>query len=188
MSTTLKIAGGIVLGFLVLFIGCAALITAGEETVDEPTVNEPTQEGGGEGEQEGEPAQAAAVGDTLTLEGFEGLTLDVTLEEIDEDLELGEFDEGDYVGVRLAMENTGDTAYDDSPSNGATLVTSDDQQITSTILSGGDCSGSESVRIAAGDTRDVCIPFEAASGTSLRLFQFALDSGFADQTGEWELE
>jgi hypothetical protein len=190
MSTTLKIAGGIVLGFLVLFIGCAALITAGEETVDDPTVNEPAQEGDEEGEegQEGEPSQAA-VGDTLTLEGFDGLTMAVTLSELDRRLEVNEeFDMGSYVGVRLTLTNTGEVAYDDSPSNGATLVTEDDQQLSSTILfEDADCSGAESARIAPGDTREVCVVFEREEGQGLRLFQFALDSGFAEQTGEWEL-
>lgn len=188
MSTTLKIAGGIVLGFLVLFIGCAALITAGEETVDDPTVNEPAQEGDEEAKED-DSAQAAAVGDTLALEGFEGLTIEVTLSEIDRRLEVNEeFDMGSYVGVRLTLTNTGDVAYDDSPSNGATLVTEDNQQLSSTILfEDADCSGAESARIAPGDTREVCAVFEREEGQGLRLFQFALDSGFAEQTGEWEL-
>lgn len=127
MGQVLKITVGVVLGGLVLIVGCAALITAGEDTVDEPTVNEPSGSGDDEEGQGGE-AQRAAIGDTLTLEGFEGLTMDVTLTEIDRRLEVDEeFDMGSYVGVRLTLTNTGDAAYDDSPSNGATLVTEDDQ-------------------------------------------------------------
>lgn len=188
MGQVLKITLGVVLGGLVLIVGCAALITAGEDTVDEPTVNEPSGSGDDEEGQGGE-AQRAAIGDTLTLEGFEGLTMDVTLTEIDRRLEVDEeFDMGSYVGVRLTLTNTGDAAYDDSPSNGATLVTEDDQQLSSTILfEDADCSGAESARIAPGDTREVCVVFEREEGQGLRLFQFALDSGFAEQTGEWEL-
>ncbi len=194
MSQVLKITLGVVLGGLVLIIGCSALFVAGEETIDDPTVNEPTQDDGGGGDKEGEDGdeapQTAAVGDTLTLEGFEGLTVDVTLTEVDRRLELDEeFDTGSYVGVRLTMTNTGDVAYNDSPSNGATLVTTDDEQLTSTLLfDDAGCSGSEGVRITPDDTREFCIPFERQEGQSLRLFQFALDSGFAEQTGEWELD
>jgi len=32
------------------------------------------------------------------------------------------------------------------------------------------------------------VVFEREEGQELRLFQFALDSGFAEQTGEWTLE
>ncbi len=193
MSTTLKIAGGIVLGFLVLLVGCGLLIDSG--TAPE-TVNEPTEDQGAE--QEAEPddeppaeQQTAAVGDTLTLEGFEGLRMDVTLESIDEGIAGGEFDQApegtEYIGVNLRLENVSEQTYNDSPSNGATLITDSDEQIMSTILLGGECGG-DSARIAPGDTRSVCIPYEAPTDTELRLFQFALDSGFSEQGGEWQLD
>jgi hypothetical protein len=191
VSQVLKITLGVVLGGLVLIVGCSALFVAGDETVDDPTVNEPSGSEPSEPEPE-EPAepQTASVGDTLTLEGFEGLTMDVTLTKLDRGLEVDQdFDTGSYVGVRLTLTNTGEVAYDDSPSNGATLVTKDDQQLTSTILFGdADCSGADAARIAPGDTRKVCVVFEGEEDQELRLFQFALDSGFADQTGEWTLE
>ncbi len=198
MSQVLKITLGVVLGGLLLIVGCSALFVAGDETVDDPTVNEPNEPSGdSEPSEASEPEpdepdgpQTASVGDTLTLEGFEGLTIDVTLTEIDRRLEVDQdFDTGSYVGVRLTLTNTGETAYDDSPSNGAALVTTDDEQLTSTILfEDADCSGADAARIAPGDTRKVCVVFEREEGQELRLFQFALDSGFADQTGEWTLE
>ncbi len=194
MSQVLKITLGVVLGGLLLIVGCSALLVAGDETVDDPTVNEPTGSEPSEPEPDEpeEPAepQTASVGDTLTLEGFEGLTMDVTLTELDRDLEVDQdFDTGSYVGVRLTLTNTGEVAYDDSPSNGAALVTKDDQQLSSTILfEDADCSGADAARIAPGDTRKVCVVFEREEGQELRLFQFALDSGFAEQTGEWTLE
>lgn len=195
MSQVLKITLGVVLGGLVLIVGCSALFVAGDETVDDPTVNEPSGSEPEEPDAPEEPAdtgepQTASVGDTLTLEGFEGLTMDVTLTELDRRLEVEqEFDTGSYVGVRLTLTNTGEVAYDDSPTNGATLVTEDDQQLSSTILfEDADCSGADAARIAPGDTRKVCVVFEREEGQELRLFQFALDSGFAEQTGEWTLE
>jgi hypothetical protein len=194
MSQVLKITLGVVLGGLVLIVGCSALFVAGDETVDDPTVNEPSGSEPSEPEpeepEEPEEPQTASVGDTLTLEGFEGLTMDVTLTKLDRSLEVDQdFDTGSYVGVRLTLTNTGEVAYDDSPSNGATLVTEDDEQLSSTFLFGdADCSGADAARIAPGDTRKVCVVFEGEEGQELRLFQFALDSGFAEQTGEWTLE
>lgn len=191
MSTTLKIAGGIVLGFVVLIVGCSALIAGGgSETINEPTTDQ-------EAEQEAAPdgpaaeQETATVGDTLTLEGFEGLSMDVTLESVDRGIAGGEFDQApegtEYVGVKLKLENVSDKTYNDSPSNGATLVTQDDEQVTSTILMEGECTGGDSARIAPGDTRSLCIPYEVPADAELRLFQFALDSGFSEQGGEWKL-
>lgn len=162
---------------------------AGTETVNEPSPQEEPEDGQEGGDEEDEPAETAAVGDTLTLQGFEGLEMDVTLDEVEEGITGGEFDqpEGELVAVRLTLENTSDATYNDSPSNGATLVTDDDQQASSALLIEGDCTLDASVRIAPGDTRSVCIPFDVPQGASPRLFQFALDSGFAEQGGEWRL-
>lgn len=193
MSQVLKITLGVVLGGIVLIVGCGALLSAGVPAPE--TVTDPIVEGaGGDGEeleQAPQEPETATVGDALQLEGFEGLRMAITLENVEKGISGGEFDQPpagtEFVGVNLQLENVGQTTYNDSPSNGATLVDSDDQQYTSTLLTGGQCTGSEQARVAPGDTRSVCIPFEVPQDANLRLFQFALDSGFSEQGGEWRL-
>lgn len=91
-----------------------------------------------------------------------------------------------YVGVRLRLKNTGGVVYDDSPSNGAALVDTQDQS-----FSGGFFDAVEpplgSPKIRAGDQRAGWLTFEVPKASKLRTFQFSLDSGFGPETGEWAL-
>ena len=108
-------------------------------------------------------------------------------------LPAGEFDTPStgkrFVGVQMTVRNVGSAPYDDSLGNGSTLITKGDGQADSTIVSEGPCDSSFSsdVKIAPGDTRSGCIPFEVPSGARLRGFQFTPDSGFAGETGEWRV-
>ena len=86
-----------------------------------------------------EKAKKARVGDVITLEGQEdGSKVAVRLLKVIDPASGGEFDEAGsgkrYVGVRLRLSNQGTTTYDDSPSNGATLIVSGDEQAESTLL------------------------------------------------------
>jgi len=104
MSQVLKITLGVILGGVVLIVGCGALISAG--TAPE-TVTDPIVEGaGGDGEeleQAPKEAETAQVGDALKLQGFEGLAMDVTLENVQTGIAAGDFDEAqagnEYVGA-----------------------------------------------------------------------------------------
>lgn len=155
------------------------------------TTQQPAAHGSGGGSSS---ASQAAVGDTLTLSGeSSGESLAVTVGHIMDPLEVGEFDEADpgqrFVGVQITLHNVGTVAYSDSPSNGATLLSGDDEQAESEIVSGGPCAngfGSD-VKIAAGDSQQGCVAFELPDGESPATFQFTLDSGFADDTGQWAL-
>lgn len=134
----------------------------------------------------------ARLGDKLSLDTSE-TTLDVIARAVIDPLPVGEFDEPGsgmrFVGVRLAVSNTGDATYDLAVSNGSTLVLADDEQADPTLVSDGPCSSgfSSSVKIAAGDQRVGCIAFEVPVGKRLRGFQFTPNSGFADETAEWRL-
>jgi Domain of unknown function (DUF4352) len=109
-------------------------------------------------------------------------------------LPAGEFDTPDagkrLVGVQVAITNVGDDWYDDSPSNGAALITDSDEQADSTIVTEGPCGGefSSSAKIAPGSTQQGCIAFEVPAGASLKTFQFTQDSGFGPDTGEWHVQ
>ncbi|HEY4277710.1 MAG TPA: DUF4352 domain-containing protein [Conexibacter sp.] len=130
------------------------------------------------------------VGDALTLKGSD-VTMRVKLLGVVDPATAGEYDtvDGRLVGVRLKMTNVGDRAYDDAPSNGVELITRDDEQSDSTLVSGGNCAGSfsSSTKIAPGSARVGCIAFDVPSGKQLKTFQLTLDSGFAAQTGEWRI-
>jgi hypothetical protein len=44
-----------------------------------------------------------------------------------------------------------------------------------------------SVKIASGSKRAGCLVFEVKKRAKPAIFQFTMDSGFADETGEWAL-
>jgi hypothetical protein len=175
-----------------------ALVTMGqvscstEETKTEPDEQADQGPSGG-GEREQSRPKTAGIGDSLTLEGGSGEKMQVTLMEVRDPAPAGEFDQPQsgqrYVGVQIALKNVGEAQYDDSPSNGAVLLTAQDEQATSTILSGGPCGSqfASSAKIAPGGRQQGCIPFEAPAGAGLAKFQFTLSSGFGPEAGEWNL-
>lgn len=173
-------------------VACVALVfVAGCGTTDVKTTPE-TQ--GTSDSSSSTPQKAAGVGDTLTLKGQDdGEKMAVTLLGVIDPLSVGEFDSPDkgkrYVGVRIALKNIGTAAYDDSPSNGAALLTRTDEQLDTTIVSGGPCDSpfASSAKIAPGARQQGCIPFEAPRGAKLKTFQFTLASGFGPDAGEWRL-
>src|SRR5262249_6282627 len=135
----------------------------------------------------------AKLGDTITLEGIEN-KMAVTVSRVLDPPSVGEFDQplekgNRLVAVEMALRNVGDHTYNDSPSNGATLLLKGDRQAQSTIVSGGECASgfAESATIAPGSRRVGCIVFEVPGDAQPVTFQFALDSGFGPQTGEWRL-
>jgi hypothetical protein len=138
-------------------------------------------------------ARQAAVGDTLRLSGQSGEALAVTVDSVMDPLTVGQFDEADggdrYIGVQITLKNVGMVAYSDSPSNGGTLLGANNEQAESELVEGGPCGNefSASVHIAPGDMQQGCLAFELSDGQSAGSFQFTLDSGFADQTGQWSL-
>ena len=107
-------------------------------------------------------------------------------------LPVGEFDtpsNGSHiVAFKLRLTNTGTHAYSDSPDNSAKLILSNDSQADTTIVSdSADCSIAGSLNIAVRDSRVTCVAFEVSDGSRPKTLQFTLDSGFADQTGEWSV-
>jgi hypothetical protein len=86
------------------------------------------------------------------------------------------------------LANQGVAVYSDSPSNGAVLIDGEGQQFRSTLhqVSEGQSFGG-SATINVGDSRKGVIVFEVPEGAKLVKFQFGLNSGFAQQKGEWTL-
>ena len=155
----------------------------------------PGQQGEEEEQASAPQPETAAIGDSITVEGNDGLVLSVRLLKVLVPPSVGEFDapvdEGSrLVGVRLRITNRSDgVVYSDSPSNGMALIYGNDQQSDSTIVTGGACGGgfSSSVKLRSGKSRQGCVVFEVPATRKVKELQFTPDSGFADQTAEWSL-
>jgi hypothetical protein len=93
-----------------------------------------------------------------------------------------------FVGVQLRLANIGTQIYDDSPENGALLIDDRGEQHYADLaeITSGDGFGGH-VRMTGEDSRTGYVVFQVAQGAKLRLFQFALDSGFAPSMGQWSL-
>ncbi|MFC9219659.1 DUF4352 domain-containing protein [Streptomyces hygroscopicus] len=136
----------------------------------------------------------AKVGDTIALKGLEdGNKLDVTVVKIaDPAKSSDEFTTPGsgkrFVGVQFKLVNTGTAAYSDSPANGAKITDVDGQQFESTFadITAGP-SMSSAVRLKPGGKALGWIVFEVPKASKTDTIQFALNSGMANQTGEWKL-
>lgn len=93
-----------------------------------------------------------------------------------------------YVAVQLRITNTATTAYSDSPTNGATLIDASGQQyqLTFADVTLGQSFNGE-VRLSPGASALGVMAFEVPTDEKIATFQFTLDSGFADQTGQWQI-
>lgn len=194
---------------LILLGGCAAVVFVLGDTgrdavvteVDspnvaapsrEPTSNPPTVEAQTQ-EAKKEPS-AAAVGGAITLEGRDpGLKMTVTVNQlVNPAAPAQDFMKpksgNKFVAVQVTLANVGQAVYSDSPTNGAMLIDGEGQQYRATIYDvreGQSFGGSATIN--AGDSRKGMIVFEVPESAKLVKIQFALNSGFADQKGEWTL-
>jgi uncharacterized protein DUF4352 len=189
---------------LMLLGGCAALVVVlsdtGRDAVvteadspnkvlpsREPASKQPTEEA------KQEPS-TAAVGGAITLQGTDpGLKMKVTVDQFFNPATPAE----DYmkpqtgtklVAVQLALSNVGQAVYDSAPENGAYVIDDQGQQYQSTfsrIREGQGFGGHATINV--GDTRKGVIIFAVPEAAKLMKFQYGLNSGFANQKGEWTL-
>lgn len=170
-------------GLLVIlaFTGCAETTTKTEAERPAPqTATTPA-----------EPVdQTARVGDSITLQGNnEDLRVRVKLLRIRRNIPAGPYDsvDGKLIGLELLLTNVGDATYDDSPSNGARLISRSDREFDPAFLTGGPCELWAGVTIAPGSKRRGCLAFDVPKTVKAKTFQFSLDSGFGPESGEWDL-
>ena len=95
-----------------------------------------------------------------------------------------------FAGVFISLLNVGDTNYDESPLSDASLVTSGGAKVLGEQVLGGPCAGefASNVKVVPGAARSGCIVFEVPAGQKPAEFQFALDSGFGQEVGTWQLK
>ena len=138
--------------------------------------------------------KVAKVGDTIALKGTDdGSKLDVTVVKVSDPAKSSdEFfapEQGKrWIGVQFRLVNTGTIAYSDSPSNGTKIADSEGQQFTSTFadITAGPSMAS-GVNLKPGAKALGWVVFEVPKASKGMTVQFTMDSGFADQTGEWKL-
>jgi hypothetical protein len=134
------------------------------------------------------------VGDTLRLTGLDsGEALDVTVTKVVEPAHPKDSylkpSAGDHlVAVQFRLKNTGTTVYDDSPSNGATVIDKNGQRFSDSFndsTAGPSFPGS--ITISPGKEALGFITFEVPKASRVITVQFAMDSGFSDDVGEWQV-
>jgi hypothetical protein len=183
-----------------LLVGCGETTVKSEaepaetqSTAAEPPSSEDST-GGNESASE-ETERSARVGDAITLHGIESsLAMKVTLLDFvanDKSYDHSEYsfeapERGQkYVSMKLRMENVGSEVYNDSPSNGAVLVDTEDGSWDAGLSFYTHKPDLGSPKIALDDSRVGWITFTVPRRAKMKKFQLALDSGFSDEAGEW---
>ncbi|MFJ8044441.1 DUF4352 domain-containing protein [Kitasatospora sp. NPDC096147] len=140
------------------------------------------------------PKQAAKIGDTIGLKGFDKAeTADVAAVKIVDPAEPGDefFKPADgkrWVAVQFRIKPTGSKAYSDAPFNSAKVVDAEGQAYGTTLAetkAGKSFEGS--TNIAPNETGLGFVTFEVPKEAKIDKVQFTLDSGMAPQTGQWKL-
>lgn len=136
----------------------------------------------------------AHLGDTITIHGFDkGSKLAVTLVKWAPTAKgADEFTTPDtgkrFAAAQFRITNTGTAVYSDSPSNGVQVADGEGQRFDSTFsdVSAGPSMASQ-VDLKPGDKALGWISFEVPKTSKIASVQFAMDSGFADEAGQWTI-
>jgi len=136
----------------------------------------------------------AKIGDTITLHGMEGGSqLAVTMVKwVDPAKGADEYTTPDsgkrFVAVQVRIVNTGKGVYDDSPSNGIQVADTKGQRFDSDFneVSAGPSMAPE-VKLRPGDKALGYITFQVPKASRVAQVQFSMDSGFADEAGQWNV-
>jgi hypothetical protein len=159
-----------------------------------PTVTSSPSSGASSGDASGSAAKPSAhVGSTIDLTGnASGEKLAVTLVRLHRRVSGSEFETpqpGDrFAGIQLRLRNVGTATFSDSVSNDVVVFDKKGQSYESTIASSVGCTQFASTeRLAPGESGLGCVLFEVPVSAKIARVQVTLDSGFADQTGEWKV-
>ena len=117
------------------------------------------------------------VGATVTVKGQSNEVLAVSVGKISDPLlEYGADPGMRVIGVNITVKNVGKAKYDDSPS--AFVSTADGQISASLITSSGPCDSPSDVKLAAGQSKTFCLPFQVPRRGKLVFIQYNVDSGY----------
>jgi hypothetical protein len=90
------------------------------------------------------------------------------------------------VGAKFLIENTGTVRYDDFPSNGMALLTTDGRRVRPSLLDSFTPALGE-VHVRPGGRIQGFVTLRVPRGREPAAILFTPDSGFAPQTGRWKL-
>jgi uncharacterized protein DUF4352 len=137
-------------------------------------------------------AKPAGIGDSVTVTGFDGAKLSITLVKVFPNAQgADEFTSPqsgkEFYAVQFRITNKGTAAYSDSPDNCAVLKDASGQQFQTDLsdVTAGQSFGS--VNIAPGDSVLGVIVFQVPKGDNPVKAQFTPNSGMADSTAQWNL-
>ncbi|MER8266519.1 DUF4352 domain-containing protein [Streptomyces griseus] len=181
----------------------AGLLLTATACTDDDITTAPSKTGAAE-QPASEPAEApedkpaeptvAKVGDTITLKGQEdGEQVDATLKKVvDPAQPKDEFfapeDGNRWIAAQFELTNTGKKPYADSPSNGAQVADADGQRFQATFAdTKAGPSMTSDAKVPPGEKVLGWITFEVPKASTVVTVQFGLNSGFAEQTGQWKL-
>lgn len=134
----------------------------------------------------------AKLGDSITLKGNNGGEIAVTaIKVVDPVRSTDGFSTPDagnrYFAVQFSIKDTGQSAYDDSPANGAKVVDTQSQQFSADITLDKSTAGPglpAETKLAPGDQALGYLVFQVPKAAKVAKVQFSQSSGFGD-TGEW---
>ncbi|MFG2617797.1 DUF4352 domain-containing protein [Streptomyces sp. NPDC048507] len=140
------------------------------------------------------PSRTAAVGDTLTLKGnTDGEQLAVTIKKWADpaqsaDAYIKAADGKRWVAAQFELVNTGTAVYSDSPGNGTQVADAEGQQFQTTFgeITAGPAMTS-AAKVSPGSKVLGWVVYEVPKDSKIVKVQFAMNSGFASQTGEWAI-
>ncbi|MEV0095112.1 DUF4352 domain-containing protein [Streptomyces sp. NPDC050738] len=140
------------------------------------------------------PSHNARVGDTITVTGSgEGEKLDATLKRwLPSAQSADEYSTPQtgkkWVAAQLELKNVGTAVYADSPSNGMQVADTQGQRFEATFadIAAGPSMTSDA-KVPPGEKVLGWITFEVPTTSDIVTVQFAMNSGFADQTAQWQV-
>ncbi|MET9699389.1 hypothetical protein ABZY31_21015 [Streptomyces sp. NPDC006529] len=95
---------------------------------------------------------------------------------------------GRLVAVEFRLLNTGTAAYADPPRSGSYLLDADGERYSGVALpTTAGAEFTEGRSLAPGDSATGCVTFELPQDARASAVQFALNSGSADDIGQWSL-
>lgn len=144
------------------------------------------------------PKQTTAhVGDTLTLGGLkEDEQIAVTIKKWADPAKSNDEYITPQKGMRwvagqFELTNTGTAVYSDSPGNSAQVADAEGQRFQSTMVGGTLTAGPEmtsDLKLPRGEKALGWIVFEVPKDSKVVSVQFTMNSGFADETGQWNIK